>query len=167
MILNCCKKNEVKRSSHFGDILCQRIKQSHWLTEFWGKISRTRLLNYLIWFNHFAVYECLPISKNQHHNLIKHWHFADSILKITFGIPRCTWPNTCKRNGSNKCIYVCQLHTKTQAHISVHFREIADWFCWMTLGMPKHIQLKWLNKSVTLVDAYLHAKKQRHTSTHS
>ena len=35
-------------------------------------------------------YACLPICKNQHHCSIQSWHIADSILGITFDMPRCT-----------------------------------------------------------------------------
>ena len=36
-MLNCCVNNEVKRSSHFGDPLCKRIKQCYWHIEFAAK----------------------------------------------------------------------------------------------------------------------------------
>lgn len=72
-MLNCHAKNEAKRGSHSGNILCEKFKQSTWPRKIWGLNTRTSLLliNYLKWLNRFTVsMEAYAYAKNQHHSSI-------------------------------------------------------------------------------------------------
>ena len=71
MMMNCSRKNQVKRSCHSGDILYKKIKQFDRQEAFWGKNSRARLLNDFKCRDQFAVsIDTQPYTKNQHHGSI-------------------------------------------------------------------------------------------------
>ena len=59
-------KNEVKTSSHSGDILCKRSTQSDLQREFYDQNSSTGMLKCVKELNQFAV-----SMKNQNHSLIQ------------------------------------------------------------------------------------------------
>ena len=63
MMLNCWIKDEVKRSSHSGDILFQIPINLIGQGNFGSTLNRTRMLNYLKCMSKFI--RCLLISKNK------------------------------------------------------------------------------------------------------
>ena len=111
MMLNCHAKNELKRSSLSGDILCKRIKQSNWPGKFWGQNLRARLLKLLEITESICCYSgSLPMcekSASKLNSVLTYciFNIAYLILGITFDMPRYAWPYSYEWTESRRCTY--------------------------------------------------------------
>ena len=113
----CCTvvKNEVKRSSHAGDLLYKTITQSD-LQRFRRQNSRARLLNCLQSESISCFYECLSIF----HKMKVTVQFGLDILQIYYRKLLLGWPgvpgHTHMNRMNHRCIYVYLRHSKSQIH---------------------------------------------------
>ena len=154
MMLNCHTENKVKRPSHFEKIVCYKTKQYDWPRGFLDQNSRITLLNYLKWLNQFVASICNPYTRNQYHSSIQSWHIPNSGLRTISDMQRWAWQHQYEWNESNKWFYVCLTSCKKSfSYLRSFFEIIADSPFWITLAMPDHTHLKWLNEFWTSTDA--------------
>ena len=176
-MLNFREKNEVKRSSHFGDLLCRRIKQSDLQRKFCPEI-KNQTFNTLTsnvphdietnqkiciaerwslmgqsawnnWINSFISTNVYAICKNKHNSSIQSCHIVYLVLRIILGMPWCTWLNSYEWTKSYKYNNVCLNTCKKSNSHRLHFRDIPNLLFLITLAILDHTQLKWLNRFVT------------------
>ena len=88
------------------------LTRSQWNTL--GHNSKTRLSSHLkLRYQFFVFIEAYTCYKNQHHSSIQSYHITYLTLRITFDMPKCTWPHQYEWTESNRYICVCLPHAKS------------------------------------------------------